>query len=278
MKKKFECKNCKNRFEAEDNNHVLCPNCHSDNVEYTRFHIPLKVWKIAGGILALLLIVYALLQFAPNSSTNLEESLPDKKDTLKIQKDSIYLNETGVSLPPVINVGELDFEENGYSFEVSIENPPAVKCYVAILDVYNEKKVIKKSNNGKFKDIPFSEAKGGTYIVAIFDTSVDTLICSIEKPGFIRQKAVTKKMTVAELQAMIDMHDETLMGKGVNDYLNPECELKFVGLPSDAVNVPSTLGDVLGKLENEIWSSVKVKSLGYDDMNRISVINLSVNE
>ena len=172
----------------------------------------------------------------------------------------------------------MTFEDNGYSFEVSIENPPAVKCYVAVLDAYNVKKIITKSNNGKFKDVPFSEADGGCYNIALFDASADTLICSIEKPGFIRQKAVSKRMTVAELQSRIDKRDESLMGVGENDYLNPEYKLKFIGLPGDAVNVPSTLGEVFDKLDNEIWSSVKVKSLDYDDMNRISMINLSIKE
>ncbi len=85
-------------------------------------------------------------------------------------------------------------------------------------------------------------------------------------------------MTVAELQARIEKRDETLMGVGENDYLNPGYKLKFVGLPSDAVNVPSTLGEVFDKLDNEIWSSVKVNSLDYDDMNRISMIKLSIKE
>lgn len=278
MIRSFECKNCKTRFEAEDNNQVLCPNCHSDNVEYAHFQIPAKAWKIAGGVLALILLVFVLFQFDWNTSTNPEDSLSDEADTLAYQRDSTYLKETGLSLPPVINVSELTFEDNGYSFEVSIENPPAVKCYVAVLDAYNAKKIITKSNNGKFKDVPFSEADGGCYNIALFDASADTLICSIEKPGFIRQKAVSKRMTVAELQSRIDKRDESLMGVGENDYLNPDYKLKFVGLPSDAVNVPSTLGEVFDKLDNEIWSSVKINSLDYDDMNRISMIKLSIKE
>ena len=278
MVRKFECKSCKCRFEAEDNNQVICPSCHSDNVEYAHFHVPVKVWKIAGAVLALLLIIYVLVQFDWNTSSNSENSLEDGADSLAYQIDSTYIEETGLSLPPVINVGDLSFENNGYSFEVSIENPPAVKCYVAVLDAYNAKKVVAKSSNGKFKDVPFSEADGGYYNIALFDASADTLICSIEKTGFIKQKAVAKKMTVADLQARINQRDPSLMGVGENDNLNPEYKLKFVGLPSDAMNVPTTLGEVFDKLDNEIWSSVKVNSLDYDDMNRISVINLTVKE
>ena len=49
-------------------------------------------------------------------------------------------------------------------------------------------------------------------------------------------------------------------------------------LPKDAVNVPSTLGEVFDKLDNEIWESVKVNALEYDEMNRIVKISMSIKE
>lgn len=278
MIRKFECKNCKSRFEAEDSQQVTCPNCQSDNVEYAHFKLSAKVWKIAGAIVAVLLVIVLVLQFDWNSVSSQEDALLNEEDSLTYQRDSTYINETGLSIPPIINVSDLVFEEDGYSFEVSVENPPSIKFYVAILNAHNTKKVVAKSNNGKFQKVPFSEADGGNYNIALLDASNDTLICSIEKPGFIRQKAVSKKMTISELQARINKRDYSLMGVGENDYLNPEYKLKFVGLPNDAVNIPSTLGEVFDKLDNEIWSSVKVNSLDYDDMNRISMISLSVKE
>ena len=81
-----------------------------------------------------------------------------------------------------------------------------------------------------------------------------------------------------ELQSKINNRDATLMGIGENDYLSPEYTLKLNGLSSDAVNIPSTLGEVFDKLDNEIWESVKVTSLEYDDMNRINKIVLSVKD
>lgn len=278
MIRKFECKDCKTRFESEEANNVLCPNCHSDNVEYALFRIPEKVWKIVGLLAAVLIIVFLTFQFDWSSTIPQDDNLISKQDSLAHQRDSTYVNETGLTLPPVINVGDLTFEDEGYTFEVSVENRPLTGYYVAILNAHNDKIVISKSNDGKFTKIPFSEADGGSYIIALVDVSNDTIICNIEKPGFIRQKAVSRKMTIPDLQTRINKRDESLMGIGENDYLAPDYKLKFIGLPSDAVNIPSTLGEVFDKLDNEIWSSVKVNSLEYDDMNRISMISLSVKE
>ena len=278
MIRKFECKNCQNRFEADDAGQVLCPKCNSDNVEYDHVHIPSKVWKIVGGILLLLIIGIIISKIDGCKSPNQTEEFSVEKDSTECVQDSTYINETGLSLPPVINVGELLFEENGYTFEVKVDNPPSFRFYYAIVDPYNSKKIVAKNDNGKFKEVPCSEADGGMYDISLFDASTDTLICSIQKPGFIKQKSVSKKMTSEELQTKINNRDASLMGVGENDYLSPEYVLKLNGLSSDAVNIPSTLGEVFDKLDNEIWESVKVKSLEYDDMNRINKIVLSVKE
>lgn len=278
MIRKFECYNCKTRFEAEDSKQVLCPKCNSDNVEYTHFHVPSVMWKAGGIALLVIILTFIAMKFDWKRPALQNNENAIEKDSLDFARDTTYVKETGLTLPPVINIGDLTFEEDGYTFEVTVENTPALNFYYAILDPYNHKKTIAKSDNGKFKGVPFSTADGGCYDVALIDKSADTLICCIEKTGFIAQKAVAKKMSVQELQSLIDRRDISLMGVGENDYLNPDYKLKFSGLPSDAVNVPTTLGEVFDKLENEIWSSVKVSSLEYDDMNRISVIQLSIME
>ena len=280
MVRKFECKQCKARFEADDAKQVLCPKCGSDNVEYAHFHIPANAWKALCVVLAVLIIISVAMNIdwgnrVPPGGTDIVKK---DSDSLHIVEDSTYIKETGLSLPPMINVGELIFEGKGYKCNVTVENPPKVKYYYAIVDPYNNKRVVAKSENGVFADVPYSNADGGTYGVSLFDASADTIICSIEKPGFIKQQAVAKKMTTAELQSKIDSHDDSLRGVGENDYLNPDYELKIVGLSADAVNIPSTLGEVLDKLETETWESVKVNSMEYDDMNRISKIVLSVKE
>ena len=278
MIRKFECNNCKCRFEADDERQVLCPECKSENVEYAHFHIPSIVWKIIGVVLALTIlgIIVSLIDWKQSEEPG--EIATNNKDSLAIVRDTTFIKETGLSLPPVINVGDLTYEKQGYRFEVTVDNPPMAKYYFAIVDPYDKNKIVAKSENGSFKDIPYSTADGGVFEVSLFDSSSDTLICSIEKTGFIKQQAVEKKMSVSELQNKINNRDSSLMGVGENDYLNPNYELKLVGLSSDAVNVPTTLGEVFDKLENDIWESVKVNSLEYDEMNRIKKIALSIKE
>jgi hypothetical protein len=278
MIRKFECNNCKHQFEADDANQVQCPNCNSDNVEYAHFHIPPAVWKICGAALLILLLAVVAMKIEWNRPASQDIKQLEDKDTLEYVRDTTYIKETGLALPPVINVGDLTFEDNGYSFDVTVENAPVVKFYYAVLNPYDNKKTVAKSNDGKFKGVPYSTADGGYYDVALFDASTDSLICCVEKTGFIKQKAVTKQMSVEKLQSLINSRDVSLMGVGENDYLSPDYKLNFSGLPNDAINVPTTLGEVFDKLENEIWSSVKVNSVEYDDMNRISVIHLVIKE
>lgn len=278
MKRKFECHNCKACFEADDTKQVQCPKCGSDNVEYAHIHIASISWKALCAVLSVLFIIVLATKIDWRHIINRRDDKVIEKDSFEVVRDTTYTNETGLNLPPVINIEELIFEGKGYKFNITVDNPPNVQFYYAIVDPYNNKNVIAKSENGTFADVPCSDADGGVYELSLFDAYEDTIICSIEKTGFIKQQLVAKKMTTAELQYKIDSRDASLMGIGENDYLNPDYELDLIGLSSDAVNIPSTLGEVFDKLENEIWESVKVNSLEYDEMNRISKIVLTIKE
>ena len=281
MKQKFECKDCKKRFEADDSSAVICPYCQSDNVEYAQFHIPSKVWKILG-VVALLVGMFCVVYFINWGSLFQKNESGfdiDSIDSVDVRNDSIYMAETGLELPPEVEIDELCFEGNGYSFNMKAKYLITSNIYFAVLDPYNDKKIIAKSNDGHFIDVPYSHADGSIYTIAVFDAKADTILCKkAEVTGFIKQKSVSKKMTVAELQVKIDKRDQSLMGVGENDYLSPDYTLTFVGLPKDAPNKPQNLYDVFEKLDMETWVSVKVSSLEYDDMNRVSSITLQVKE
>lgn len=279
MTRKFECKNCGGHFEADDSQQVECPQCHSDNVDIAHFKMSAKVWKILATVVVVIGLAFAVSKIKWNSaSVTPPNKTEERKDTTSEIQNQEYRNETGLQLPPVINVDELVFEEKGYSFSVSVENPPLTKFYYAVLNVYDNKKQIARCENGNFKNIPFSDTDGGRYDIAIIDAATDSVLTSTEKTGFIRQASVNTKMSIGELQAKIDSRDISLQGVGENDYLAPGYVLTFKGLSADAVNIPTTLGEVFDKLENEIWTSVKAISAEYDDMNRIKAIVLFVEE
>lgn len=274
MVRKFECADCKTRFEADDKEYVVCPHCKSDNVDYAVFHMPLIVWKI--GVAIAIILVVALVVLSIDWGNADEQTATETGDSRVDSTEVIVV--PGLDVPPTIEVGDLTFEEDhGYTFTAIVNNRPAGKTYVAVINPLNNQ-VVSKSDKGEFKDIPYSEADGAFYTIALMDASNDSILTSMEKPGFIKQIKPSKKMSQDELQAKINSRDDSLLGLGENDYLSPDLKLQFIGLPEDAVNVPTILSEVLEKLDMEVWSSVSVSDLKYDDMNRIAVIVLKVNQ
>lgn len=260
MLKRFECKECKTRFEADDAHSVVCPHCQSDNVDYVHFHISAKVWKIIIGCVLGGLIVWSIVSTLRPDSPPPPPPPPPIIDTLSL------------------NIGEPVEDEGYYTVEVAMKNPGVAKIYYAILDPYNNSHIIAKDDKGHFTKIPSSKADGGVYDIAVFDAKEDTIICKKDKPGFIPiVSPPSDRMSKEDLQDSIDARALSLMGKGENNYLASDYTLKFVGLSKDAVNVPTILAEVFEKLDFS-WTSVKVISLRYDNMNRISEITMKVEE
>ena len=276
MIRKFECKNCGKQFEADDKKMVSCPHCQSDNVEIASFRISPLVWKVGAGVLALAIIVALLFPTSGKDKDIMQiEEITSNGDEIGERSDSTEIV-PGLDIPPTIEVGDMSFEGNGYSLKVKAYNVPVSKTYIAILNPFDNTKRIAKSDDGTFKNVPSSDVDGAYYTIALVDAATDSIICSIEKPGFIEQSPVATKMTISELQQKIDSRDNSLLGAGENDYLAPDYKLKFIGLSSDAVNIPTILAEVTDKLDMETWASAKVTALDYDDKNRVSAITLKV--
>lgn len=276
MKRNFECWHCHKTFEADDQQWVQCPHCESDNVEYATWHAPRwlgRALSIAAAIVLVAIAAYYVATHFPQKEVEQTETVIEEDDTTGIHIDI----PSDIVEPPTLEVSELTFEDEGYTFEVTVNNAPAQKYVFAIYDAFDDKKLIMKDDDGKFEGVPYSEAEGGSYRLAILDATADTLLCSFKTvPGFIRQEKPEKKMSVAQLQAMIDARDESLLGLGENKYLAPDYKIKFVGLPKGAKNVPTILAEVNEKIDNFVWDSAKVTALEYDDMNRICLITMKV--
>lgn len=268
MIKKFNCKNCNKSFDTDNQDSVICPYCHSDNVEPVSNHIPAIVWKFLISAIVVMLACCVILIF-PSRCGSTMELAPNEVDSI---------NFSDIEEPPTVIVEQPVFNDNGkYSVDVRGDYlPHGIKFYYVMLSHF-EHKVLQKCEDGHFKNIPYCEEDGHSYDFAIMDAKADTLLCTpMPVTGFIRQVCVSEKMTVNALQSLIDKRDPSLNGAGENDYLSPNYTIKFKGLPSDAVNVPSILAEVTEKLDMDAWQQVTVTNLEYDDMNRISVIFLNV--
>lgn len=267
MIKKFNCKNCNKSFETDNQDSVICPHCHSDNVEPLSYHIPTIVWRILIYALVLMLACCVVSIFTSrcprNSEPNPNEPMPEftRGD------------------PPTVSVSQPVFNENGhYSVYVKGKNiPQGVKFYYVMLSHF-EKKVLQQNEDGLFSNIPFCEEDSHSYDFAIMDSRADTFICTpVEQTGFVRQVIIdsSKKMTSEQLQKLIDTQDESLNGVGESDYLAPNYQLKFVGLPTD-MKKPESWAELFEMIEYGILNTAIVNQLSYDDKNRINIVVLKV--
>lgn len=272
MKQKFECKNCKARFEADDAERVICPQCHSDNVEFASFHISSKWLKLIAAIVVALLIVFIVLYSIRRCNT---QTNPDNE----VLSQDTFVYDYHEPIPPTVSVSQPMCDMEGmYSVDVVPKNVSnGMKFYYVMLSHF-DKKVLQKNEDGHFSNIPYCSEDGHSYDFAIMDSKVDTLLCvPVQQTGFVKQVVIesSKKMTSEQLQKLIDTQSETLNGVGENDYLAPDYKLEFSGLKSGA-NKPESWAEVFEMIEFEIWKSVRVSKLSYDEKNRINVVTLKV--
>ena len=281
-KRKFECWQCHSRFEADDQNWVECPNCHSDNVDYAHFHLPRGWWKWGVGFVTCAAVVCILLNIDWGAFKKGQQTEPpvfvDPKSSSYIHEDSDTIARIEIpdmKVSPTVNVnGKPEFKDGGYSFTVSVKNaPPQGTFYVVALDHYDHSKVIARSDDGQFTNLVPSEADG-QYDFAVCAVANDSLLCEpAPRAGFKPQKAVAQRLSKEELQRLVDSYDDSL-GGGKNPHISPDCKLVFSGLPADK-KAPANLWEVADMVD--MGQHVTITKVEYDDMNRISTVHLTVN-
>lgn len=285
--RKFECLNCHCRFEADDKAMVTCPQCQSDNIDLARFHIPPGWWKwCLGAMLAGAAIWLTLgIDWKKDSTPKTQEEVAAEEGGEEAEtgmetdgletSDTTVISNTGLTLPPTLKLsGKLKFENGGYSFAVSVKNVPQEGSYdVAVLDPYDNTKVIARSADGRFSGVPASE-EDGKYDLAIIDASTGALLSApLRQVGFIKQEMVAK-MSKEELQQLI-MSDDIYKGAGENKQLAPEVKISYTGQMTTAEG-PKTLSEVKDMLDFGGWQQATVTSVSYDAMNRVSAVTIDV--
>lgn len=279
MKKKFECWACGHRFEADDSLDVVCPKCGSDNVDYAIWHSPRWLRKIYVA-LTVLLIGFHLVKWVWKLIP--ERQAPVSATTEMVQniaRDDSMAEELGFEVPPMLRIvtPPTPDDEGTYTFEATVDHAPACKLYYVLVDKLKEQEV-SRSEDGKFSEVPGTKFEGGSYDLLLKAEQGDSVLATLDLPGFIVIEKIDKKMTPADLQKLINAKDESLVGIGENKYLAPICELHFEGLSKGAINTPTDMAAVLLKLETKVWKSVKVIKLEYDNTKHINSITMKVVE
>ncbi|MCF0126498.1 MAG: hypothetical protein HUJ68_12245 [Clostridia bacterium] len=278
MIRKFECWNCNSVFDADDSNYVECPSCHSDNVEFYKWHLPkCAIWSLF--IICFSFFAFLIIYNIDESKEEFQVSSSSISPILEIDVEHItesitpHLNEC-VELPKIVS-GKLSFINDGYNIKVSLTNPPTKEYHFQVLEAFGDK-VIATNNNGIFRKLPPSDSEGGSYRIVAKLNKNDSIIAIANVSGFIRQVNVTSKMSLEKLKELIDKKDKSLVGIGENEFLSPEYKLILNGLSDNSTNKPTLLAEVFEKLDMGIWESVSVSQIGYDEMNRINSITMFV--
>lgn len=279
MLRKFECWKCHSKFEADDAQWVECPHCHSDNVEYATWHMP-KTAKIGAlGCGTLFVLTMTVLPFIGKQEKDPRQNVDEHLVVVSLGGDTIVVDPTIIEPTKLSLASAPSFDGEKYSCIIQIEYAPSGSFKYQIIDSFEEM-VVAESSDGSFSGVPVSESSGGSYRVRLVDVSGNALLFQgkvIEAPisGFIKQVKPETKMSVEQLQHLLDIYDNSLLGLGENDFLAPNYKLSFIGLDG-VINIPTILAQVIEKLQMGDWESATVTKLGYDDMNRISEISLQV--
>ena len=247
--------------------------------------------NIFGGMQALLAFAGALAIFGVILSSGLSscsnENAENSSDSTSMEvKDSVSLintqmDETEKQMARMkINVEQPVFDEESgtYSLKTTIANGSSDMKYHFQLLLPFEDKVVAESDNGEFTQIPPSPDKEGWAYRVVVKAEKDGKIVETaenQATGFIYQEKVDKKMTVAQLQSLIDKRDPDLLGVGESKYLSPELKLVFKGMTKDDIE-PQIMQEVFDKLDFEVWKAAKVTNMKFDSMNRICEITFQV--
>ena len=281
--RKFECKKCGKKFSSEEETNVECPYCGSDNVDYASFRVP---YKFIGVLVSVIIVVFLCLQVDWNALFTQENTESEMKEILVVKEDSVQeeldkeIEEMGIVIPPSIEgISNMELDDNNhYNCIVVIRHAEDIKKdYCVLISDQKTNKVVAKSKDGVFKGVPYSDNEG-KYYAYIADASSETPISEkTEITGFKKVELISHKLSVEQLQKLINNQDSSLLGTD-NKYISPICQLKYTNFPKGAgYDAPDNLSDVFELIDYGTWTSVTVKSLEYDETKHISLITLKIN-
>ncbi len=289
MEKKFKCQSCGHEFVADTNKYVTCPNCESDNVALAKSSSPvLKIVLIAvaalvviGGAVAVILNINKSDDSEP-SNNNIEE-LKGKEATAPVVTEEQVIEEIEESLPQEIvftSKGTPAYDEASDSYSVNVaarvqggnSGDFTISYTVTNLD---GSKVITTSNTGNFMGLkPIAKSASNPEASYQFvaramrgDKCVDSLTTTI--PGFNVIPRGVEKMTVAEVQALIDKKasvSEIASNPRLAENVRVRCQGEMAGAPSSLNRLIKQFSMGTGLI------GARVVSLEYDQQNRVNCV------
>ena len=255
MVKKFECRECKKRFDADDSNKVLCPYCKSDNVEYASFHFPKNGYAIIAAIVISASLILLWLKFSNKNEIEQIEIANDEGGPTVV----ISSNEK-----PIIKREKCTYNEKDYTYDCSFKVYPQPEQDYKFT-IYESGTLVDESNNGVFKGLPCSD-NDGIYVVRLMDINADTCICELECPGFDKQVHIEKAWTAEELEQRMNAKENLVD----NPYLAPDIKIEITNKDPRNTESLDKISKIVSSVIKRDGVSIKVQSVDYNKQKQIS--------
>lgn len=289
MEKKFKCQSCGHEFIADTNKYVTCPNCESDNVALAKSSSPvLKIVLIAVAALVVIGGIVAAFMFSSGSKESDTETqsivkINDTEAPAPVVTEEQVIEEIEESLPQEIvftSKGTPAYDEASDSYSVNVaarvqggnSGDFTISYTVTNLD---GSKVITTSNTGNFMGLkPIAKSAANPEASYQFvaramrgDKCVDSLSTTI--PGFNVIPRGVEKMTIAEVQALIDKKasvSEIAGNPRLAENVRVRCQGDMAGAPTSLNRLIKQFSMGTGLI------GARVVSLEYDQQNRVNCV------
>lgn len=289
MEKKFKCQSCGNEFMADTSRYVTCPKCESDNVALKKEGLPwLKIVICAVAAVAVIVgIILAVKFFGHKKSDDTGYTTPveivtdNPTEITEAEQQAIddIAKELPVSITFQAGAPVYNSASGTYSVEVkaNLENVDASQYKIVYTALTIEGKAVASNETGKFSGLqPIKDAANPecTYIFLAEALKGGELVAKNETeiPGFKEMpKQTIEKMTVAEMQALIDARtsvEDLKKNLKLAPSITTRCEKDYPGY-----NPPTSLNRLIQSFKlNKKLLDVKVVSLGYNDAGQVNYV------
>lgn len=290
MEKKFKCQSCGHEFVADTNQYVTCPKCDSDNIALVKSSgSALKIILIAGGALIVIAGIVAAIMILKNDKADKPTPPvpPDPAPVDTVVTEEKVIEQIEESMPEGIEftaTGTPAYKEADETYSVTVAarvrgaNAGDYSLSYTIAD-FTTGKAIATNTTGTFAGLrPIAASVNNpesSYTVTARamhgSQCVDSISTSI--PGFRVVERNIVKMTVAEVQALIDNHSTAALAgnQRLAETIAVTCQGDTGGNPA-----PRTLSKLIKDISMGIYSGARVVSLGYDSHNRVNSVTVTL--
>ena len=184
-------------------------------------------------------------------------------------------------MPIVTDTGKPEYDKttNSYRFSAKASVPSGDPLTYQLVD--KSSNIIASNSSGSFSGVNPSE--DGTYYLQVVNARYRDIKTNPQKiTGFDVQPEViqptVRKVTAQELAAKLNTGDygSSFSKTWEREYMAPGYVVVCEG-KKEGERAPESIGDICNRILMGTWSSLTVKSLSYDELNRITRVRIVVN-